>query len=39
MSDTLYRCLDKLGRHKDSLFVYLKERWEGLFQAQYDLLL
>ena len=39
MSDTLYRCLDKLCRHKDALFIYLKERWEGLFQAQYDLLL
>jgi transposase len=39
MSETLYRCLDKLGRHKDALFVYLKERWMGLFQAEYDILL
>jgi hypothetical protein len=39
MSDTLYRGLDKLCRHKDALFVYLKERWEGLFQAKYDILL
>ena len=39
MSETLYRCLDKLGRHKNALFVYLKERWMGLFQAEYDILL
>ena len=37
--DTLYRCLDKLCEHKADLFSYLKERWAGLFNASYDVLL
>jgi hypothetical protein len=37
--DTLYRCLDKLCAHKTDLFTFLKERWSGLFNASYDVLL
>jgi transposase len=37
--DNLYRCLDKLLPHKEQLFVFLKERWQGLFGLSYDVLL
>ena len=37
--DNLYRCLDKLLPHKERLFVFLKERWQGLFGLSYDVLL
>lgn len=37
--DTLYRCHDRLIRHRESLFTHLKERWAGLFGASYDILL
>src|SRR5437867_3683384 len=37
--DTLYRCLDKLLAHKEALFGFLKQRWEGLFGITYDVLL
>ena len=37
--DTLYRCLDKLLAHKEALFGFLKERWQGLFGIPYDVLL
>ena len=37
--DTLYRCLDKLLTHKEALFGFLKERWEGLFGITYEVLL
>jgi transposase len=37
--DTLYRCLDKLLAHKEALFGFLKERWQGLFGIAYDVLL
>ena len=37
--DTLYRCLDKLAKHKTAMFSYLKERWTNLFGAKYDVLL
>jgi len=37
--DTLYRCLDKLLEHKEALFSFLKERWQGLFGISYDVLL
>ena len=37
--DTLYRCLDKLLAHKEALFGFLKERWQGLFGITYDVLL
>ena len=37
--DTLYRCLDKLPIHKRAFFSFLKERWETLFEARFDVLL
>lgn len=37
--DNLYRCLDKLLTHKDALFPFLKQRWEGLYQVTFDVLL
>ena len=37
--DTLYRCLDKVLEHKGAFFSFLRERWETLFQARFDVLL
>jgi transposase len=37
--NTLYRCLDRLTRHKDELFKFLKRRWGELFGAKFDVLL
>ena len=37
--DTLYRCLDLLGEHKQALFGFLKARWESLFEARFEVLL
>ena len=37
--DTLYRCLDKLLTHKRAFFSFLRERWETLFEARFDVLL
>lgn len=37
--DTLYRCLDRLCKHKTDLFSFLGTRWEELFEASYDVLL
>jgi len=37
--NTLYRCLDKLRKHKESLFSFLKARWSLLFGASYEVLL
>ena len=37
--DTLYRCLDKVLEHKRAFFSFLRERWETLFQARFDVLL
>jgi hypothetical protein len=34
--DNLYRCLDKLLAHKAELFGFLRQRWETLFQAGFD---
>ena len=39
LSDTLYRCLDKLVAHKDAMFQFLKGRWQALFAARYEVLL
>ena len=36
---TLYRCLDKLVTHKRAFFSFLRERWETLFEARFDILL
>ena len=37
--DTLYRCHDHLLEHKCALFTHLRERWSGLFNASFDILL
>jgi transposase len=37
--DRLYRCLDRVLAHKQELFVHLQQRWQDLFDAQFDLLL
>jgi transposase len=37
--NALYRCLDKLVKHKQALFSHLAERWQGLFGAKFDVLL
>ena len=37
--DRLYRCLDRLVEHKRELFVWLKEKWAELFQADFEVLL
>lgn len=37
--DRLYRCLDRLLEHKQELFVYLRQRWQDLFGAEFDVLL
>jgi hypothetical protein len=34
-----YRCLDRLLEHKTAMFSFLRERWEDLFQAGFDVLL
>ncbi len=35
----LYRCHDRLLKHKEALFGHLTERWRDLFAARFDLLL
>jgi transposase len=37
--DTLYRCLDRLLKHKPALFSHLTQRWKDLFGAKFDVLL
>src|ERR1700759_2019850 len=37
--DTLYRCLDKLLVHKRDLLGFLQQRWQTLFQANFEVLL
>jgi len=37
--DRLYRCLDRLLVHNQELFGHLKQRWQTLFGAQFELLL
>jgi len=37
--DRLYRCLDRIVEHKPALFQHLGQRWQDLFQAQFDVLL
>lgn len=37
--DRLYRCLDRVLAHKQELFVHLKQRWQDLFEEEFDLLL
>jgi transposase len=37
--DTLYRCHDKLLRHKEALFQHLRKKWENLFDTRFEVLL
>jgi len=37
--DRLYRCLDRVLKHKQDLFVWLKQKWADLFQADFEVLL
>jgi transposase len=37
--DRLYRCLDRLLDHKQDLFVWLRQKWADLFQADFEVLL
>jgi transposase len=37
--DRLYRCLDRIGEHKQELFVHLKQKWAELFAADFEVLL
>ncbi len=37
--DRLYRCLDRILEHKAALFTHLRQRWEEMFQAEFDVLL
>jgi transposase len=37
--DRLYRCLDRLLEHKQDLFVWLRQKWADLFQADFEVLL
>ena len=36
--DRLYRCLDRLLEHKQDLFQYLRQRWQDMFETQFDVL-
>jgi transposase len=37
--DRLYRCLDRLLKHKEALCQHLTQRWKTLFDAAFDVLL
>ena len=37
--NALYRCLDKVLKHKEQLFGHLRQRWQDLFGARFDVLL
>lgn len=37
--DSLYRCLDRLLKHRPALFQHLRARWQDLFGAKFDVLL
>jgi transposase len=37
--DNLYRCLDRLLKHRPELFQYLQGRWRDEFGAKFDVLL
>jgi hypothetical protein len=36
---TLYRCLDKLTKHKDGMFCFLKQRWQDMLNVGFEVLL
>ena len=37
--DRLYRCLDRVLKNKQDLFVWLKQKWADLFRADFEVLL
>jgi hypothetical protein len=37
--DRLYRCLDRILEHQAGLFDHLRQRWQDLFQARFEVLL
>lgn len=37
--NALYRCLDRVLAHKAAFFSHLKQRWQDLFGARFELLL
>ena len=37
--DRLYRCLDRVLEHKQELFLWLRQKWADLFQADFEILL
>ncbi len=37
--NSLYRCLDKVLKHKEQLFGRLRQRWQDLFGARFEVLL
>ena len=37
--DRLYRCLDRLLKHKQELFLWLRQKWADLFHAEFEVLL
>jgi hypothetical protein len=37
--DRVYRCLDRILRYKQELFVWLKQKWADLFGAEFEVLL
>src|SRR5947209_13669300 len=37
--DRLYRCLDRILKHKQELFVWLKQKWADLFAADFEVLI
>jgi len=39
VKDNLYRCLDRLVKHREELFKYLRGRWQDEFGAKFDVLL
>src|SRR3974377_2231922 len=37
--DRLYRCLDRVLEHKQELFLWLRQKWGDLVQAEFEVLL
>jgi transposase len=37
--NSLYRCLDQVLQHKEQLFGHLRQRWQDLFGARFEVLL
>ena len=37
--NSLYRCLDKVLKHKEQLFGHLRQRWQDLFGVRFEVLL